>query len=334
VLLPARLFLVAVVAAASLGASPAGKSSLVLDDGAEEPFGVAFPATGEQVYVVEYAGRVVVVEPSGARRVLADGLNGPHQIAMGSDGLLYVTDTWNNRVRRIDPATGAMTLVAGTGEKGFSGDGGPALAARFGGIYSIAFHGGSLYLCDLDNRRIRAMDLASGLVRTVAGNGEKGVPRDGGDALAEPLVDPRAIAFDSKGRLYICERGGHAVRVVDMAGKIRTVVGTGEKGFSGDGGPAILARLDGPKHLEVDAQDRLLVTDTENHVIRRYSPADGRIERLVGTGTKGAGGVGGPPALLELNRPHGAAVHPRTGALYVSDSENHRVLRIDELRGD
>jgi sugar lactone lactonase YvrE len=282
---------------------------------------------------VEYAGRVVVVEPSGTRRVLAEGLNGPHQIAIGPDGQIYVTDSWNNCVRRIDPATGAMTLVAGTGEKekGFSGDGGPALAARFGGIYSIAFHGGSLYLCDLDNRRIRAMDLHTGLVRTVAGNGEKGVPRDGADALSEPLVDPRAIVFDSKGRLYICERGGHAVRVVDTDGKIRTVVGTGEKGFSGDGGPAILARLDGPKHLEVDSQDRLLITDTENHVIRRYSPTDGRIERFVGTGTKGAAGVGGPLGLLELNRPHGAQVHPRTGAFYVSDSENHRVLRIDRI---
>lgn len=328
-LVPARRLIVAMLAATSLAADPAGKSSLVFDDGAQEPFGVAFPATGEQIYVVEYSGQVVVVEPAGTRRVLAAGLNGPHQIAVGPDGQVYVTDTWNNRVRRIDPVTGALTLVAGTGEKGFSGDGGPALLARFGGIYSIAFHGGSLYLCDLDNRRIRAMDLATGLVRTVAGNGEKGVPRDGADARSEPLVDPRAIAFDSKGRLYICERGGHAVRVVDAEGKIRTVVGTGEKGFSGDGGPAILARLDGPKHLEVDAQDRLLITDTENHVIRRYSPADGRIERFVGTGAKGQGGVGGPPALLELNRPHGAEVHPRTGAVYVSDSENHRVLRID-----
>lgn len=326
----ARPFLIAVLAAASVAAGPAGKTALVLDDGAEEPFGVAFAARGENVYVVEMAGRVVVVDPSGARRVLASGLNGPHQIAVGPDGQVYVTDTWNNCVRKIDPATGVMTRVAGTGEKGFSGDGGKALEARFGGLYSIAFHGGSLYLCDLDNRRIRAMDLATGLVRTVAGNGEKGVPRDGGEARFEPLVDPRAIALDSKGRLYICERGGHAVRVVDGEGKIRTVVGTGEKGFSGDGGPAILARLDGPKHLAVDAQDRLLVTDTENHVIRRYSPADGRIVRFAGTGTKGAGGVGGPPALLELNRPHGAEVHPRTGAVYVSDSENHRVLRIED----
>src|SRR6185295_17982929 len=124
-------------------------------------------------------------------------LNGPHHLLMGPDGRLYVADTWNNCVRRIDLKTNVVTRVAGTGEKGFGGDGGPALQALFGGIYSIAFHGGRLYIGDLDNRRIRAVDLATGIVTTVAGNGEKGVPSEGGDARAQPLVDPRAIALDS-----------------------------------------------------------------------------------------------------------------------------------------
>ncbi len=233
-------------------------------------------------------------------------------------------------MRRIDPKTGIVIRVAGTGEKGFAGDGGPALPARFGGIYSIAFHHGHLYICDLDNRRVRAVDPTTGIVTTVAGNGEKGVPQDGGDPRAQPLVDPRAIALDSKGNLYICERGGHALRVVDTAGKIRTVAGTGEAGFSGDGGPARQARLNGPKHISVDDHDAVLIADTENHVIRRYTPGDGMIRRVAGTGEKGAAGLGGPPEACQLDRPHGALSHPTSGEIYVSDSENHRVIRIEK----
>jgi hypothetical protein len=242
--------------------------------------------------------------PSGRTVLVAgDGLNEPFGVAFGEGGSVYIVEMGGNRVRVRGP-DGRLSVLAGTGEKGFAGDGGPALQARFGGIYSIAFHGGRLYICDLDNRRVRAVDLATGIVTTVAGNGEKGVPSEGGDALSQPLVDPRAIALDSKGNLYICVRGGHALRVVDAAGKIRTVAGTGEAGLSGDGGPARHARLNGPKHISVDDHDAVLIADTENHVIRRYTPGDGMIRRVAGTGEKGAGGLG--------------------------DSENHRVIRIEE----
>ena len=331
---------VLMLAGAVLAASPApGRVELVVGDGLNEPFGVEFDGEG-RTYVVEMGGnRVTVLDAKGARRTLADDFKGPHHLLMGPDGALYVTDTWNNRVRRFDlhPAatiagewlrTGASTVVAGTGEKGFSGDGGPATAAQFGGIFSIAFDKRTLYICDLDNRRIRAVDLKTGLVKTVAGNGEKGVPRDGEDARAQPLFDPRAIALDAKGNLYICERGGHALRVVDAAGKIRTVAGTGVAGMSGDGGPALSAQLNGPKHIFVERNGDVLITDTENHVIRRYSPRDGTIRRVAGTGVQGAGGVGGSALECPLNRPHGAVIHPKTGALYIADSENHRVLRV------
>ena len=176
--------------------------------------------------------------------------------------------------------------------KGFAGDGGPAAEAQFGGIFAIAFRGSLLYLCDLGNRRVRVVDLTSGIVKTVAGNGEKGVPADGQPALEQPLVDPRAVAVDANGDLYVLEREGHALRVVSADGKIRTVAGTGAPGFSGDGGPARSAELRGPKHISIDDNDQsVLISDTENHVIRRYSPVDGTISRVAGSGMLGSGGL-------------------------------------------
>ena len=313
----------------------------------KEPFGVDFDKAGA-MFIVEMGGnRVRKVGKDGTLAVYAgtgekgdagDGgpaaqakLNGPHHLMVGPDGDLYISDTWNNRVRKVEAKTGVITTVAGAGKKGYSGDGGPAAKAEFGGIYCIAFDpkGETMYACDLDNRRIRAVSLKTGIVTTVAGNGQKGLPKDGEDAKAQPLVDPRAVAADSKGNVYILERGGHALRVVDGAGKIRTVAGTGKAGSTGDGGPALQATMNGPKHLSCDVDDSVLIADTENHVIRRYTPKDGKIALVAGTGRKGSGGVGGPAAQVELVRPHGVTVHP-SGAIYISDSENHRVLRIEK----
>ncbi|HXX93756.1 MAG TPA: hypothetical protein VEN81_08985, partial [Planctomycetota bacterium] len=275
---------------------------LVAQGDLKEPFGVDFDASGA-VYVVEMGGnRVRRLEKDGTLSAYAgtgekgdsgDGgpairatLNGPHHLRVGPGGDLYITDTWNQRVRKVDARTGVITTVAGTGRKGYSGDGGPAAQADFGGIYCIAFDPKlqTLYACDLDNRRIRAIHLRTGIVTTVAGNGQKGVPKDGQDATTQPLVDPRAVATDSQGNLYILERSGHALRMVDPSGKIRTVAGTGKAGHTGDGGPALEATLNGPKHLSCDADDSVLIADTENHVIRRYRPREKTLVAVAGTG--------------------------------------------------
>jgi sugar lactone lactonase YvrE len=310
------------------------------------PFGVAFERSGT-IYFVEIAGNkarkidthgiVTTIAGTGEPADGGDGgpgpqarLNNPHSLVLAPDGNLYIADTLNNRVRCLNLKSGVITTVAGTGVKGYSGDGGPGTAAQFGGVYCVALDRGAqnLYLADLDNRRIRVLHLKSGVVETVAGNGERGVPVDGADARTSPLVDPRAVAVDSQCLVYVLERSGNALRVVDRHGKIRTVVGTGQRGLSGDGGDARLATMDGPKHLCVDADDNVLIADTENHVIRKYLPREGKIVRVAGTGHKGTAGLDGPPEHVELNQPHGVFFDPR-GRLHITDSSNDRILRID-----
>ena len=321
--------------------SPATSARLIA------PFGVGFDARvtmflvemagGERVRKVSADGLLTTVAGTGKKGDSGDGgpaakaeFNGIHSLAVAGNGDLYVADTWNNRVRKIDARSGMVLAVAGTGRKGFSGDGGPAIQAEFGGVYCLALDedAHALYLADLDNRRIRVVDLETGLVATVAGDGKKGVPEDGADARSAPLVDPRAVAVDGRGNVYILERAGHALRVVDRSGKIRTLVGTGEKGGSGDGGDARKATLNGPKHLCVDGRGNVLIADTENHRVRVYRPADGTIHPIAGNGHRGNAGLDGPPNEAELNQPHGVTVGP-AGVVYISDSSNNRVLKIE-----
>jgi hypothetical protein len=322
------------------------------DDGApaveaklDTPFGVEFDRagnlflvemTGQRVRKIDKSGVLTTIAGDGQKGIRGDGgparsaqFNGMHNLAIGPDDTIYLADTWNNCIRAIDPKMGAIRRIAGTGEKGFSGDGGPATEAKFGGIYcaSLSPAGDQLLLADLDNRRIRAVDLKSGQVTTVAGNGAKGVPQDGQPAVDQPLVDPRAVAADKQGNIWVLERSGHALRVVDSRGRIRTVAGTGSPGSSGDGGDASKASLRGPKHLCIDHDGSVIIADTDNHVIRRYLPAEGKIVRVAGSGRNGAGGIGGPPLEAEFNQPHGVYVH-RDGTLYITDSLNHRIVKI------
>lgn len=352
--------LLGIVACCLLHVAPARADKLVLvagggtaDDGnpareakLQAPFGVDFDRAGN-LFLVEFTGhRVLKMDRRGVLRTIAgtgekgyagDGgpaakaqFNSMHSLAVTPTGDIYVADTWNNRVRKIDGQTGEIRTIAGTGEKGFSGDGGPATKARFGGIYCLALdvRGEKLYLADLDNRRIRVVDLGSGVVETAAGNGERGVPRDGALARKAPLVDPRAVAVDAKGNVYILERAGHALRVVDAEGKIRTVAGSGKKGFRGDDGAALRAEFNGPKHCCVDRDGNVLIADTENHVIRKYLPHEGKVVRVAGTGHKGRAGLNGPARDAELNQPHGVNARP-DGSVYISDSSNHRILKIE-----
>jgi DNA-binding beta-propeller fold protein YncE len=257
--------------------------------------------------------------------------NGIHHLAITPDGDIYLADTFNNVIRKIDAKTGKITRFAGTGEKGFAGDGGPALKAKFSGTFCLAFDAKfeKMYVADLGNRRIRMIEMRTGTISTVAGNGTAGVPENDSLAAKSPLVDPRAVAIDAANQIYILERGGHALRVVNAEGKIRTLVGTGKPGLKGDGGDALEATLNGPKHLCIDLDQGVIIADAENNVIRKYDPKTGKIFRIAGTGKKGISGTDtGDPLKMELARPHGVIVHPKTGDLYITDSYNDRILKL------
>lgn len=310
---------------------PATRARLV------EPFGTEFDAAGNMFIIEMVTGnRLLRVDARGVLTQVAgertpgdagDGgparaarFNGPHNLAVLPNGDVLVADTWNGRIRRIHAATGLIDSLDACRV--------PVERARAAGPYNIVsgFSGQQLYVVDL--QRVHVIDLATGQARVVAGNGAKGVPADGAVAVEAPLVDPRAAVPDRRGNVYILERNGHALRVVDRAGKIRTVVNAaGIRGAEGDGEDARAARLSGPKHLCVDLEDNVIIADSENNVIRKYLPATGRIIRVAGTGKAGAAGVGGAPLECELHRPHGVTVH-RDGTLFITDSYNHRVLKI------
>ena len=300
------------------------------------PFGVEFDAKGN-LLIVEFASRLLSLSPDGKLSVICgdgakgdagDGgpakaakVNAPHALAVDKEGGILIADTLNHKIRRIDPKTGTLSTIAGT-TKGYSGDNGPAAKAQFSGIYCIALNPSKtkLVITDLDNHRIRVMDLATGAVTLVAGNGQRGLPADGAAAAQAPLSDPRAAAMDSQGNIYILERGGNALRIVDTAGKIRTLIPGGKTAKDP-------SEIKGPKHLWITPTDDVLVTDTDHHRIIKWLAKEQKIVPVMGTGKVGKGGIDGPPSGVELNQPHGVYLNS-DGVLYICDSYNHRILKV------
>ena len=253
-----------------------------------------------------------------------------YSVALDADGNVYVPES-TDRVRRIDAATGIITTVAGGGTDGL-GDGGPATEASIHRPHGVAVDRlGNIFIADTRNSRVRMVDGATGIITTVAGSRTSGFGGDGGLATSARLGSPHDVFADGESNLYIPETGNHRVRRVDAAtGVITTVAGNGSGGFSGDGGPATSASLQGPHSLQADAAGNLFIADTLNARVRRVDATSGVITTVAGGGTGGLGDGG--PATSARIAPHGVAPDPE-GNLLIADRDNHRVRRVDAATG-
>jgi len=257
-----------------------------------------------------------------------------HGIAVDGNGNLYIADLYNNRIRKVDPS-GIITTVAGTGasdsigQGGFSGDGGPATAARLNLPDAVAVDAaGNLYIADSSNSRIRRVDKNTGVITTVVGNGNvpqnKGTANDGGVATQVPIEQPTSVTLDSAGNIYFS--GGARVQKVDTSGIIRTVAGTGTAGDTGDGGPATSAQVKSVVALAADNAGNLYIAETTYRV--RKVDASGIITTVAGNGTRGYTGDGGPAISAQFENPQGVVVDS-AGNFYVSDSSANVVRKVN-----
>jgi len=256
-------------------------------------------------------------------------LNFPGAVAVDRQGHLYIADTMNHRVRKVDVATGVITTIAGTGQHRCSGDGGPATAAALNEPAALAVdERGNLYIADQSNNRVRKVDLTTGMITTVAGTGETGYMGDGMPATEAGVSGPSGLTLGPDGDLYIADTFSGRIRRVDPAtGTISTVVGDGgEYRFSGLPNE-FSTSLSRPYGIALDAAGNLLITDSDSHLIRRWDRRKKIITRLAGSGQAQFEGDGGDPLAGSLNYPFGVLVDG-AGNVYIADTFNHRIRMI------
>ena len=310
-----------------------------------EPYGIAKGPDGA-LYICEIAthvvrrldeatGKITVVAGNGTKGYSGDGgpataaaLNEPYEVRFDVNGNMFFVEMKNNLVRRVDARSGIISTIAGTGAAGFSGDGGPATKAKLSRPHSITLDNqGNLYICDIGNHRVRIVNLESGIIDTFGGTGAGKPTPDGAPLKGTPLNGPRALDFDGKHSLYLALREGNEVYRIDLLKKtLHHLAGTGKKGFTGNGGPAKLATLSGPKGIAIGPNGDVYLADTESHSIRVIRAATGTLHVLLGDGQRGDG-PDGDPLKCRTARPHGVFVD-RSGNVYIGDSEAHRVRRL------
>ncbi len=257
---------------------------------------------------------------------VSSAVNHPAELVIDGSGNTYFSELNSNRIRKVSPS-GIITTIAGTGVAGYSGDGGPATAARLNMPFGIDLdNAGNVYFSDCLNHRIRRIS-TSGIITTVAGNGIGGFSGNGGPATAAAMLGPTYIRFDHSGNLYISDNSNNMLRKVNTSGIITTIAGTGFAGYTGDGGAATNARLYSPSGMAVDLSGNVYLCDYGNNVVRKITAA-GIISTFAGTGIAGYTGDGGPATAARFKSVQDVIIDP-SGNFIFADTKNHVVRKIN-----
>ena len=323
-----------------------GDGGIATDATMDNPFHVEFDSSCRYLYIADcfnyairrldmHSGELTTFAGTGEAGHTGDGgtavdasIDEIYAIQVDANGDVYILQRFNPSIRKIDAASGIITTVAGDTTVGYGGDGGAATQAQMREPNDCILDGsGGLLIADVQDQRIRRLDIASGTISTFAGTGEKAHTGDGGKASEAGIFGARAVCVDGSGSVYVCEREGNTIRRIDADGIITTVAGTGAKGYTGDGGLAVECEFNGPKAIRCDGEGNVLIVDTENHAIRKYHAASGIITTVAG-GHEGPDGDGGAAIEAGLARPHGVVVDS-AGAMYIADSENHRIRKVN-----
>jgi sugar lactone lactonase YvrE len=286
------------------------------------------------------SGTIFTVAGNGTSGYSGDGgpaisaqLSGSSGVVFDSDGNMFIADSRNNVLRRVDALTHVITTIAGNGIPGYSGDGGAAINAQLNAPTHLTFDGvRNFYITDAGNARVRKVDATTLVITTVAGNGTPGFSGDGGPAINAQLNFPDAVALDGSGNLYIGDALNNRIRKVSLTtGVITTVAGNGTPGYGGDGGLATNAELQFPSRAVLDAAGNLYIADFRNNRVRRVDATTGVIVTVAGTGTAGYSGDAGPARSAELNGPLSVMVDT-AGNLYIADVFNARIRVVNTGR--
>ncbi len=336
------------------GGSAVGDGGPALQAGLKLPLGLALDASGGLLIADQgdhrvrridlLSGVIETIAGTGGSGASGDGLTAtaaeignPVDVAASEDGGVYIVERYNNRVQLVD-AAGVVRTVAGTRAIGFSGDGGPAVEADLWEPASVFANGdGAIYIADRRNNRVRRAG-SDGDIATAVGSGPVNVEvgtffGDGAPATNAAFSDSLGVFVAGSGDVYIADSGNHRVRKIDAStGRVQTVAGTGEAGYSGDGSAAAAAVLNAPAFVFVDGEGNLLIADTGNHRIRKVDAATGVITTVAGDGRAGLLGDGSPATASHLNEPRGA-VTDRSGHLFIADTGNNRIRRVDNFTG-
>lgn len=281
-------------------------------------------------------GAISTVAGNGTAGFSGDGglatsasVNAPSTVVLDGAGNLYIADTSSDAIRMVNAATGIITTIAGVGDKaGYSGDLGPGVAAHLTSPNGLALDAaGNLYIADTGNNAVRKLNLATGIIATVAGNGTAGYGGDGGSATSAMLNSPQGIALGGDGSLFIADFTNNRIRKVDAAGSISTVAGSGAPGFAGDGGSATAALLNIPAGVVVDVAGNIYVGDSGNNRVRKVSALTGSISTIAGFNAESMTGDGGPSTAASLYGPYGLFLDG-PGNLYIADMFNNRIRKI------